>query len=644
MHEPMNTIRLASVLGLALTCSTSALRAEAITTDDATSQELLPYVVVATRTPIELDRVSPSVSYISAEEIEFWQDRSLVDSLTRQTGLAFKSNGAPGSLTSLFVRGTNSDQTGFFLDGRRLNPGFGNQFNLETLDIGNLSSVQVQRGASSVNYGSNGIGGVVDLQTQSNIGEDAHVGSVMGEVGFHQYARGAAAGSITFESWGVSFGASTLTTDNDRPNDTYENHSFNSRYDYKIADGLYFELVTLYSNSDKDVPGNQSSPTYRDNQENQNWLISPGVRYTTDKISMHAFYSRTSSELKNDIEDSSGDIYMTRTEVESDEVNLQVDYTATDELLLTAGTVYRNDGAYDPNLNAYDSDLPVGKYENNAGQTGVWSQAQWRISDAFEVRGGARFDSYTDYDNSTNGSIEVIYFAKDINLSVFAKVASSYSPPSALDSAYDEDFDSGKNPSNTILNPEESVSYEFGVRQTFLEDTLEYSVVLFHNDIDNLIVYESFNAPDFSDFWSDTYNVGEATTEGVELMVKYAVSEQMNLGLNYTYLTAEDDDADQRLAYRPRHLLQLTATYQPIDSVTIGFSGVGQFDRERNVWGNANEGIEDFFVVDLFADWIVTERLTLFTRVNNALNENYESTYDYPALGSTGYIGARLSF
>ena len=107
-------------------------------TDESLSAavDTLPtYVVVATRTPLMLDRVSPSTSFVSREEMNFWQDRSLVESLSRIPGVAYWSNGTAGSLSSLSVRGSESNHTSFYLDGRRLNSGFGNQYDLSLIHI-----------------------------------------------------------------------------------------------------------------------------------------------------------------------------------------------------------------------------------------------------------------------------------------------------------------------------------------------------------------------------------------------------------------------------------------------------------------------------------------------------------------------------
>ena len=115
--------------------------------------ELDPYVVVATRTPLSPLRVSPSIAYIGSEEMVLWQDSSLVDVLERQAGINLKVNGSIGSVSSMFIRGTNSDNSAIFLDGRRLNAAFSGQYDLESLSLNNIDSVQLMKGGSTVNYG-----------------------------------------------------------------------------------------------------------------------------------------------------------------------------------------------------------------------------------------------------------------------------------------------------------------------------------------------------------------------------------------------------------------------------------------------------------------------------------------------------------
>ena len=664
MHKPTNTLRRASALGLALTCVSVSLPAEAIEPDAATTQELLPYVVVATRTPLTLDRVSPSVSYISAEEMEFWQDRDLVDALNRQPGMTLITSGGLGGQTSLFTRGTESNHTAFFTDGRRLNTGLGNQYGLEYLNIGNLTSVQIQRGPSSVNYGSSGIGGVVDLQTSSGLNETDITGSISAEIGSNDYRRGSFDTRYGSNTYGLSLSGSALSTSNERDNDDYESEYLNGRFDFKLSDALSFELIGFFSDSKKELPNSILNPKSDDVQDTENWLVSPGLRYVTDDLSVHFFYSRSESESDLDqVNEAFASAFpfpslgffpvSNAIEVDSDEVNLQVDYTICDNALLTFGGVYRNDEASNSNLNTFSPLDPAVAYSETFEQAGVYTQLLWLLGD-LELRAGLRYDDYSEFDEQTTGNLEVVYQLESINAALFSKVATSYAPPGAADIAFDSNLFFSD--ASTQLEPEESTSYEIGWRQSLLGDKLAYSLVFFHNDIDQLIDFV-FDPMTFN---SDAINVEEATTEGFEFQATYTGIKGLELALGYTYMTAVADQQDDprtafvfgapdaaqnvRLARRPRHLLQLSAIYQFTEDFSAGVQGVGHFDREDFSPVFVLEDVEDYFVVRLVADWQVNDVWSIFARVENLLDESYAPAAGFPSLGRTGYIGARLSF
>ena len=615
MHEPTNTIRLASVLGLALTCATSALRAEAVTADDAASQELLPYVVVATRTPLELDRVSPSVSYISAEEMEFWQDRSLYQSLSRESGVTFTTNGATGNTGSLFIRGTNSNHTALFLDGRRLNPGQFSQYGIETIATETLSSAQLQKGASSVNYGSSGIGGVIDLQTRSALVDGESSISIARELGSNDYHQASIGAAFADDDWGVSFSGSELDTDNERANDAYNRRASTARFDYKLNDLFYAELLAHGVKTKKEEPGSIVSPTPTNENQSESWLISPGIRYANNLLNAHFFYSRSKMSYEGSTAYGSYERW-----VESDEVNIQVDYFAADDVLLSSGIVHREEEAF--NSFAPSINLPF-------EQTGAYLQALCRLTDVVEVRGGLRYDDFSEFDDKMTQSLEVIYNL-GFSTSFFVKAATSYAPPTISDIIFDSNI-------STPINPEESVSYELGIRKLLLGEKLELNANYFRNEIEELIEW----VPDSPGAWSgDTYNVSEALTQGVELNVDYTYNEKLGAYASYTYLHASNEDANERLVKRPRHTVQAGLSYRPAEIVSMGINLTGYYDRVG--YGGAELG--DFVVVNGVVSWRVTQALTAFARVENLFDKAYELTAGYPSLGRAAYVGARLSF
>ena len=592
--------------------------------------ELPPYVVVATRTPIPLNKVSPSVSYISNEEMIRNQDRNLVDVLKRQPGIVLNTNGAKGSLPGLFIRGTESNHTGFFLDGRRLNPAFSNQFDLEFLPIDNLSSVQIQRGPSSVNFGSAGIGGVVSLQTHSDLGEKTELIAAEAEYGSYDYYRGALNTSFADEKWAVSIGTSALTTENKRNNDNFDILSANSRFEYKLTEHWVAELIGFITDSDKELPGSVSFPSDTDFSKAQSWLISPGLRFKNEDWSGHIFYSSSKQSLEGFA------FSEVKNSVRSDEVYAQIDYSGMENVLFSIGGLYRNDEAKDT----------IRSFLENLGQSSLWTQVQWQLTEDFEVRLGGRYDKYTDFKSSANGSVEVIYLFPDSGTAVFAKLANSYAPPSAQDINFDGNLRDGATV-DTSLQPEESESYEIGVRQSAFRDALSGSIVFFRNEIENLILGDFVFGPppDFTPVTNDTFNIGQATTEGIECMVNYEPLEKLSLSCAYTYLVAINDDTGERLLRRPRHAVQLNADYQITSAIFASVRGSGYFDR-KDIDTNGFSAVdhEDYFVVDVLADYEVTEQLTIFARVENLLDEAYDSVLGFPALERTGYIGARFSF
>lgn len=558
----------------------------------------------------------------------FWQDRSVTDALRREPGMPIIPSGTGGSLTSMFTRGTNSNHTSFFLDGRRLNPGFSNQFGIDVLSTSNLNSIEIQRGASSLNYGSNGIGGSVALRSRSGFDVSAPVTGIETEIGSNESYRGAFDFAFSEGDLGVSAEGSWSQTENERVNDGFEKQSVTTRADYRLINDLSFEFIAQYLNGDKEVPGSTVSPSTEQLNETTAWLLSPGIRYATDAVSLHFFYSRSGHKL---VDTQPGE--RNAIELDSDELDLQLDYTLADSALMTVGALYRRDKASDNNV-AFSG--PVIPFNDTYAQVGGFAQFVWQPLTALELRGGLRYDNYSEFDDKLTWSSEAIYYFREIGLSLFTKYATSFAPPRTSDIAFDSD-------PATDPRPETSESFEVGARQELQGGRLVAEAVFFRNNIDDLITF-NFTGVGFSGF--DIVNVNKAMTEGVELSVDYAATEKLDVALGYTYLTAIDEQSDERLVRRPRHTLQLSVEYQFTDSIHAGIFGTGYFDREdlQIVAPFARIDHEDSFVTDLVVNWEINEHWTLYAGANNLLDEQYSPTPGFPALGRAGHVGARFDF
>ena len=169
-------------------------------------------------------------------------------------------------------------------------------------------------------------------------------------------------------------------------------------------------------------------------------------------------------------------------------------------------------------------------------------------------------------------------------------------------------------------------------------------MVAFRNKIEDMLGYVTHEVAPFT-YEYDTINVKSALTEGLEFSAVCLLTQQANLSLDYTYLTAIDEDTNERLLRRPRHMLQFGAGYEFSRLFYAALQVTGYFQREDlDPVSFIQADVEDFFVVRLFANWQVNEALSFFARADNLSDEKYAQAAGYPALGRAGYIGARFEF
>jgi vitamin B12 transporter len=214
-----------------------------------------------------------------------------------------------------------------------------------------------------------------------------------------------------------------------------------------------------------------------------------------------------------------------------------------------------------------------------------------------------------------------------------ASGASSYTPPSLQD-LY---FPGAGNPN---LKPETSLGWEAGVEQPLLGGRITPGATYFHNDITNYIQY-SGALPE---------NVASATTDGVEVDVQAKPVDQLTLDVNYTYLNAINNDSatQPRLLRRPRNSLNFTATWKPIDPLTLSLGGSWVVDRQDYnpaipPYG-ADTPAPDYFVLRASATYRINKYVTVWVRGENLTDDHYQPVLGYPALGLGGYGGIKVSF
>jgi vitamin B12 transporter len=195
---------------------------------------------------------------------------------------------------------------------------------------------------------------------------------------------------------------------------------------------------------------------------------------------------------------------------------------------------------------------------------------------------------------------------------------------------------------NPNLLPELSKGYDFGFEQPLLRDKVRFGVTYYHNDITNLIN----NVFDLSTFTFTYTNIGEATTHGFESFASVVVNDRLKLRADYTTTVTRDETTGLGLRNRPGNKTSVSAIWSPVEAFTLSttFFYVGravEYNRDGTI---PRVDTSPYTLVNIAANYKVDERVTVFGRIDNLFNTQYESPigFDQPGFGIFG--GIRVSY
>jgi vitamin B12 transporter len=573
---------------------------------------LEPMVVVESRTPQLYSKASPWVTRISGDELNERQINNLPDALRSVPGMAVARTGQMGSQTSIFSRGAQSDQVTFLFEGRKLNGGFSGTYNLGQLSLNGVSSVEVLRGSSSVQYGAEGIGGAVMLRSQP--GEDKL--SWVTEGGSNHSFFNRVDYGFDQSGWAGRVSSSLKTTDNDQPNSFFDHQSGTFHLSRQVSENLKIDLLSVGTKSDINYPGNTKSAFYPiedQYQEIEGFLVSPGINLNLGDWEMKTFYSFSEDNLIG--KDSFSD---TSYQADTNSFDFQVNGAISERVQITVGGLYEKDSFFkkENSSNLVDIDK-----ETDAG--GVYALSTFSPSEDLSVTLGIRQDDFSDYETaSTWSALLEKNLSEDIVL--VSRYSTSFSPPQANDL-----YGVWGNPN---LNPEEAEGWEVGVTASPLK-VIKLRASYFDTQFRNLIEWGG----------SSTANVGAARTKGFETAIE-AKRGNYSSRFSFSYLDAVNSNTHQRLLRRPRILGNFVVQHANDKSVLGLGLKVVQDVMDIDGGNFSTIGGDDYAILRLFGNYKISEGINLFGRIENLMDEDYEEVDGYPALGRAMYAGLGFSF
>lgn len=575
-------------------------------------------VVTATRTAITTDAALAPVEVIGREAIERSQAKSLTELLRGRAGINISNQGGPGKLTSLFVRGAESDQVLVLVDGVRVGSATSGQAAFQDLPVAMIERIEIVRGPRSSLYGSDAIGGVIQIFTRRDKGPAQfrfHVGA-----GSHGYREGGlGVGGSSEHGWfGIDAGlqstdginacdpraalafAGCFASEPDR--DGYENHSFSARGGVNIGDSVTLEAHALHASGHNEYDG-----TFVNNSDIVQQVVGTQLRWkASDRFDMRFSVGSNKDESDNFLDSAYSGSFTTR----RDNASAQADIALADAQLLTLGADWLRDRL----------DTTTTYVDTRRTNRAAFAQYQGRFG-SHNLQLALRNDDNDQFGNKTTGTA-----AWGLSFADAWRVTASYGTAFKAPTFNELYFPGFGNPD---LRPESSKTFEAGI--AWQGERTSVRLDAFSTDVDDLIAF------DIAIFLPN--NIQHARLRGAELRVDSTLF-GWNLGASASWLDAEDRDTGNELARRASETARLELD-RAFGKFRLGFTGVAEGSRYDDL-ANTRE-LAGFATLDVRGEYAFAADWTLQARVANVFDRDYETAAFYHQPGREFFVTLRFA-
>jgi vitamin B12 transporter len=624
-------------------------------------------VVSATRTEVPSGQVAASVTVFDAADIERHQEPQLADLLRQAPGAIVVRAGSPGTVTSLFVRGGESNYTKVLLDGIPLNEP-GGAFNLSNVSTENLERVEFVRGANSALYGSDAMTGVIQLFTRR--GERARPeGRVRVEAGSFSSARGSA--GVSGRNGRVDYSADVtgFTTDNEVPNNRFRNTTLSGSGGAALGHGATLRLIGRAERARTGTPGQTAfgRPDLDAFFRRHDAIFGVSFDQSRGQLRQRAAYGlATSHQASTNLDadppytpsfdgrtapfEFSDFTYDSRTNLRRHRASYQLDATLPSARAGThVETVLADwDGERGTLIDALaGTSVPASR--DNVGLT-VQHQALW--SRVF-VTAGARFEHNASFGNATVPRIAAAWYIREGSTAlgstrIHANAGRAIKEPTILQSF-------SPNPGflgNPDLQPERTRAIEAGIEQRLAHDRVKVDLAWFDNRYRNIISTRTIS---FNPFRSQYFNIGVTRARGAELSGDVVLVSGVRAKAGYTLTDSEILESTSTSAVfkagnpafrRPRHSGFADLAWNGARG-SVGLTGVlvgRRVDSDFSSLVPAIESNDRYASWDLRAAARLTRMLSLTAAIDNVGDSNHMEPLGYPALGRAVRFGVRARF
>jgi iron complex outermembrane receptor protein len=548
----------------------------------------------------------PGKIVITEEDIKKMKVHSMVDLLNQIPGVS-------ATESSVRFRGSTTKQILVLLDGRTINDPTSSwrAVNWGAISINAIEKIEIYKGTGSVLYGDDTSGGVIGITTKKIAkGSQGNIEISYGRFDSQEY-------DLDYQqnlgNLGVALSAGWERTDGFRVNSDEDKKrmgiKLNHELDQKRSTSLSFDCSQLKKGS----PGRSYSPTPHATAEEKNWGST--FLLSLDKLKSGTHYS----EFKRMYEDPDTDMKNSmETWALNEELSSNISIGRFGKFNIGTGFEVAHVKGNKIVANGEE------KYAVYATKDISFQKIPLRLGL------GIRANFYSDFPCVINPQVQLEYGYKNINMQFSANRSNN------IPTFYQRYYETNILEPNPDLGMEEAFNYSLSFSSGFKE-WIEADISFFYNDMQDKITYVRENG-------SGRYrNIGSATRKGIETSLRWRPNDFWQVKTSYTFLIAKDEDTGKYLPYRPKHRLNLDIQLKPFESLSLSINARYASKRFANT-ENTNILRGRYFRSDFRADYSLNEKVTLFTKVDNLFDNDYDGTDGYPVTPRAWLMGMGYEF
>lgn len=582
------------------------------------AENTLPEVVVtATRSAQTVDDALASVTVITREDIENSQALTLPEVLRAVPGLDISTSGGFGQPTSVFLRGTESDHVLVLVDGVKVGSATLGITAFQHLPLSQIERIEIVRGPRSSLYGSEAIGGVIQIFTRQGKGKRVELSAGMGADRTYELTAGVS--GSTKDNW-YSLYANRLETDGfnacdgntsggcftvEPDGDGYKNTSYSIRLGHRFENNLTVETHAMRAIAD-----NQ----YDSSGANEANVVQQVIGFKTDyllndswQMSLNAGESRDESE--NFGHNATRSFFNTKRTTASFQNNFL--YSEANSLII----------GYDYLLDEVDSSTDFAEKSRN--NHGVFLEYQYQ-SGKTDLIMGVRQDDNEQFGKHSTGNL-VLGYAVSEQTRFFISYGTAFKAPNFNDLYWPDSAFFGGNPN---LVPEESESIEIGLKGE--QAYYRWSLNAYRTKIDKMISYQS----DPVTFKGTMINIDQAQIKGIDGALNWRKA-GWEFNITGSWLKPEDEKTGNLLARRAKK----TFNVELAEKRGAGRLGISWLTQSHRYDDSANkQRLSGYGILNLTADYYFNKNWAIKTRLENVLDKEYETARFYNTQGRFWFV------